>query len=257
MELFSLLIGIGASLGLLQVSRRAPSGQEFRWTFTGLLVLLSALIGARLNYVLLHLSYYARDPLSAWRIWEGGLSWPGALILALLATFLSALVLRTSLGTTADTLIPLFPIMAIGLWIGSAQDGIAYGARVNPEFQISLKVMHEDNPPSFHWPLQYAAALTLLVLLWAGERSSYDLKTAGNYAAQIGLMLGLHTLLFSWLRADPAPVWNAYRLDYAAAGIMVVFSLLALIIIGTIHLRASFTKDAPGKNNENWFSPRE
>ena len=101
MELFSLLIGIGASLGLLQVSRRAPSGQEFRWTFTGLLVLLSAFIGARLNYVLLHLSYYARDPLSAWRFWEGGLSWPGALILAILAAFLSALILRTSLAAAA------------------------------------------------------------------------------------------------------------------------------------------------------------
>ena len=257
MELFSLLIGIGASLGLLQVSRRAPSGQEFRWTFTGLLVLLSAFIGARLNYVLLHLSYYARDPLSAWRFWEGGLSWPGALILTIFAAFLSALVLRTSLAAAADTLIPLFPIMAIALWVGSAQSGIAYGARVNPEFQISLKVIHEDSLPSFHWPLQYAAALTLLALLWAGERSLNELKTVGNYAAQTGLMLGLHTLLFSWLRADPAPVWNSYRLDYAAAGLLVVLSFLALIIIGIIHLRASFSKDAPGKNNENWFSPHE
>jgi len=256
-NLFSLLIGIGGSLGLLQVARRAPEREALRWTVAGLGVLAAALIGARLNYILLHPEFYRAAPLDVLRIWLGGLSWPGAFIFALFALAAAAAILRKPLDLTSDRLEPLFPAVTIMTWLGCSPAGCAYGAETLPELPWALKLPDEYGTLAYRWPLQLTAAASLMLILWwVDRRSARLIKLPGGQACVTGLVLALHTLLFSYLRADNPPTWRNFRLDLATAGALGFLCLLGLIWLGVRQLRASYSKKATGASRKFWFSSR-
>ncbi len=74
---YSLLVGLGAMLGLWRMARGVKDAE--RWLDAGLLALAGALVGGRAGYVALHGSYYAAHVLEALQVWQGGLSAAGAL----------------------------------------------------------------------------------------------------------------------------------------------------------------------------------
>ena len=256
MNLYSLLIGIGASLGLMQVARRAPQEQELPWASAGLIILAAALAGARLNYVLLHPYLFAGKPGLAASFWLGGLAWPGALAAALLAFFLIALVWGQPLGKLADGLYPLLPPLVIMVWVGCSQAGCAYGSPLTEDFPWALPVIDERGLETYRWPLPFMAALVLLLLVWRVERLALA-RTPGLYACTGGLVLALHTALFSLLRDDPLPYWQGLRLDLAASALLGGLCLLGLLVMALLRLRAAFSDEAPGANRETWFSPKD
>ncbi len=257
MNLFSLFIGIGASLGLLQVVRRNPQDQALRWVTAGLAVLAAGLIGARANFVLLHPGLFAATPLDALRIWLGGLSWPGALLFGLLALAGVSLILHVPFVRAADTLAPLFPIVAVMAWLGCSQAGCAYGSQIPQNNFWAMRLPDEQGQLAYRWPLQLVAAAGLLLLVWRVDLgSSGPDRPAGWLASSIGLALALHTLVFSSLRTDSPPVLGSVRLDLAAAGMLAALCLFGLIWLSLRQLRASFADKAPGANRESWFSPR-
>ncbi len=258
MNLFSFLIGIGASLGLLHVVRRNLQDQAVGWAAAGLAVLAAGLIGARANYVLLHPGLFAAAPLDALRIWLGGLSWPGALLFGLLALLGVSFVLHIPFGRAADALAPLFPIVAVMAWLGCSQAGCAYGSQISPDNFWAMRLPDEQGVLAYRWPLQLAAALSLLVLVWRVDLgNSGPKRPVGWLASSIGLALALHTFVFSSLRVDTPPVWGLTRLDLAAAVVLAAICVLGLIWLGIRQLRASFADKAPGANRESWFSPRD
>ena len=88
--------------------------------------------------------------------------------------------------------------------------------------------MDESGITSLRWPLQPAAALSLLVFFALLERFVRPLQPAGliSWLGQVGLMLNL--LAASLLRADPAPTWRGMRIDFwMATGYLVVLLLVA------------------------------
>lgn len=258
MNLFSLLIGIGASLGLLQVVRRCPQEQSLRWVLAGLSVLAAQLIGARANFVLLHTELFSAAPLDVLRINLGGMSWPGALVLGLLALTGASLILRVPFGRSLDALIPLFPAVAVMTWVGCSQAGCAYGGMIPQDSFWALSLPDEQGALAYRWPLQLVAALSLLMLVWRVDLGNSGAKRpAGWLASSIGLALALHTLVFSSMRADSLPVLGNLRLDMAAAGLLAALSLLGLTWLGIRRLRVPISNKAAGKNSATWSSPRE
>ncbi len=255
--MFSFFVGVGGSLGLLLVTRRVPEKQALRWTAAGLAVLAAGLLGARLNYALLHPDLFRAAPLDVLRFWLGGLSWPGALLFALLALLATAAVLHQPFGNTADALFPLFPMVSITAWLGCSQAGCAYGAEIPPESFWALRLPDEQGLLAYRWPLQLAAAVSLLLLTWRVERGSAGtFKLPGGQAFSVGLAFGLHTLTFSLLRVDHPPVWLGARLDLAAAGGLSALCLAGLIWLGLRQLRVSAAeKTAAG--SQSWYSPRQ
>lgn len=254
---FSLLIGIGGSLGLLLVARRAPDRQAFRWTAAGLAVLAAGLLGARLNYALLHPDLFRAAPLDALRFWLGGLSWPGGLLFALLALLTSAAVLRQPLGVTADALFPVFPMVAIMAWLGCGQAGCAYGTEILPESYWALRLPDEQGQLAYRWPLQLTAAASLLLLTWRVERGSGGtFRLPGGQACSVGAALGLHTFVFSLLRADLPPVWHAVRLDLAASGGLILLCMAGLIWLSISQLRVSAAEESAARSR-SWYSPHQ
>ena len=83
MDLYAIIVGIGATAGLAWAARRAPHLQAIAWVIAGVWVLLGALVGARAAFVAANWLYFRSHLLEAPQVWLGGLFWPGALVGAL------------------------------------------------------------------------------------------------------------------------------------------------------------------------------
>jgi phosphatidylglycerol---prolipoprotein diacylglyceryl transferase len=126
---YGLLVSIGFltafALFLADLKRRSMSvdtGIDFAFW-----VLLSAIVGSRLVYVLLNLSYFGKYPLKIFMIWEGGLVWYGAFLGALGAVIVYFRVKKLPGWLWADIAIPYVALgQAIGR-IGCFMAGCCYG----------------------------------------------------------------------------------------------------------------------------------
>lgn len=252
MNIYSLLLGIGASLGLLQIVQRAPEKQALRWLAAGFGLLAAGLVGARAGYVALNPAYYQSHPETAWQLTQGGLSWPGALLGGLAAFFLAVLLLRAPLGLAADIFAPAFVYVAITAWLGASFTGIAYGSEISSLSMWAIPSNLPDGVLVYRWPLQLTAAATLFYIIWRHERKSEKWKANGARACASGLLLSGHTALFSHWRADGGLVYSGVRVDLAAAALLAGLCLLGLLVLLVLRIRASLT---PGANRETWFSP--
>lgn len=84
---YGLFVAIGFIVAILVTIRLGkPQGIEAQQVMDmGFIMIIWAIIGSRLTYVLMNLSYYLNRPMEILKIWEGGLVFSGGLILVLLA----------------------------------------------------------------------------------------------------------------------------------------------------------------------------
>ncbi len=81
---YGLLVAVGFLIGLGFAVRQArkegiPADKIID---LGFYILLSAIIGSRLGFILINASYYIKNPLDIFKIWEGGLVFYGGVLLA-------------------------------------------------------------------------------------------------------------------------------------------------------------------------------
>lgn len=223
MILFGILTGVGASLGLLRIARQ-DSG---RWLNPALGVLATALLGARLGYVLANLGYFVAQPLEIPQFWLGGLSAAGALAGGLAGVGLVAWVLETPVMRVADQLYPLLPPLSVSLWLGAWTAGVAYGPAAPQGAWWGLPAPEESGRVLLRWPIQPLAAAALMVFFWLLETRTLLPRPAGWIFSLAGAWLALVQLVISLLRADAAPRWGGLRLDtWAYIGLALIFLAL-------------------------------
>lgn len=209
MNWFAVGLGIGAALGLLRVSRQR-SGQ---WLDAALLVLLAALLGARLGYVLVHLSYYTAHPAEILALRAGGLSGGGAALGWVVGLLLSALIHRVPVLRLADWLYPLLPPLAVAGCLGCWMAGVAYGPELPAGTWWGIPTPDESGLAALRWPVQPAAALALLVFYWLMERLILLPRPSGWLFSLAATWYIVVNLVVSLLRADPQPSWGGFHLD--------------------------------------------
>jgi len=100
--IFALAVDVGALVGVAVALRLAMSSGITAWRALdgAFLVLLAALAGGRVWYVLRHWSDYAATPLTVLSLWEGGLALPGAVIAGAAALVAAGRAFRLPLGTS-------------------------------------------------------------------------------------------------------------------------------------------------------------
>jgi prolipoprotein diacylglyceryltransferase len=182
-------------------------------------------------------------------LWLGGLAWTGAVAGAGLALILLAFQYRASLnrlsphtahlplGPLGDYLYPLLPPLAVTVWLGAWQVGIAYGAALPAGTFGGIPALDESGVTSLRFPLQPLAALTLLVFFWLLETRVKLTFSAGRLAGLAIAGLLLHTIAFSLLRADPAPYWSGLRVD-TWLGMLYLIFFITLVTINTMIQRS-------------------
>jgi prolipoprotein diacylglyceryltransferase len=249
---FSVWVGLGAMIGLWRVAHSAPQRQMGIWVNAGLFVLGLTLVGARISYVVTNWDFFAAHWIEAPQLWLGGLTWPGALGGAGLALIWLGFQNRASrsraatipLGWLGDRLYPLLPPLAITIWLGCWQSGVAYGASMPAGAFGGVPSLDENGVYGLRFPLQPLSALTLLFYFVLLETRLKPLRPAGRLSglAIAGLLVNL--LAASFLRVDPAPYWRGLRLDAWIAMIYLAL-LFTLVMINNLVLRASRNPSIP------------
>jgi phosphatidylglycerol:prolipoprotein diacylglycerol transferase len=126
---YGLLLAISFLLGIqIFVWRGVRRGlPEERLHTLSLVILVLAIVGGRGLFVLTHWSEYARDPLGAFRIWEGGLILYGGYILAIVGGILYLRRAGLPVWRVADAVAPS-AALGIGLGrIGCFLNGCCFG----------------------------------------------------------------------------------------------------------------------------------
>jgi len=103
-----------------------------------LFVVPTAILFARIYYVIFHLEEYVAKPFSVFAIWQGGLAIHGGIIGGLLSTYLFSKFKKISFLKLTDVSAPNFLLaQAIGRW-GNFINQEAYGSAVDKAFLTSF-----------------------------------------------------------------------------------------------------------------------
>jgi len=129
---YSVLIvaGIAVAIWLAEQERKRISLPDDTVVDLALVVVPAGIIGARLYYVAMSWPAFAQDPLSVFRIWEGGIAIYGAVIGGAVGAFVYARKKRLPFLVLLDMIAPgLLLAQAIGRW-GNYFNMEAYGPLV-------------------------------------------------------------------------------------------------------------------------------
>lgn len=238
---FSIVLALGATLGLAWVSYPAEKRAGPERFNAGLWALVGALTGGRAVFAAVNWYSFQSSPVEALQVFQGGLAWPGALAGSILALALYARLTQQSLPKLADALLPLAACLVVSAWLACWLDGSAYGPSLASGW--GLPARDEWGRFTLRFPTQLLGAVLSIALFWLlDNRKTHDLP---GVRAGLGL-LGLSLLLFglSFLRADPAPLWLGWRLEsWVALG----FASLAGIFIWVTH---TFERLTPGLSKD-------
>jgi prolipoprotein diacylglyceryltransferase len=208
---YAIILSICAALGLLL--SKLLNGKDLPHLLDGGLGLVFlSLVGARLSFVLTNLAYYKEHLLEIPQLWLGGLSWPGAILGAVLSVFLIHWIWKEPPGELADSYLPLLGIVTLGVWLVSWGAGISYGPSTNAWFGIPVRDIFGMTEK--HWPLPILGGF--LSGAWVAGVIFFPLKRqrlAGTRAI-LGLagVIAINGLL-SFFRVDPAPALLGLRLE--------------------------------------------
>ena len=141
-------------------------------------VLLSGIIGARIEYIRVSWDQFRGDLGGVFRVWEGGLVFYGGMIAGLIAFYVVCRAKRVPVLKTFDVLVPFVPFgHALGR-IGCLAAGCCYGRESDHAWAItfpegSIAPAHIALHPTQIYEATYLTLLGIF-LLWLQKRQKFD-----------------------------------------------------------------------------------
>jgi len=247
--LMAIAVIVGATVASREVERQGHSSDDF-WDML-IWVLVPGFLGARLYYVFIQsprdrLGDYLSDPLSIFRVWEGGIHIFGGLIFGAIALWLYTRVRKLPTLIFLDAIALGLPLaQAIGRW-GNFINQELYGPPTNLPWGLAIdysinpaknrRIPPYDNiilyPEStrFHPLFLYESLWNLagfVLLLWISRRFSHQLRP-GDLLLIYLIWYPLGRFFIEFLRTDswffPGTPFNTVHLLSAVA--LVVASIL-------------------------------
>ena len=193
-------------------------------------------IGGRLGSVLFYnLPYYLDNPLSVFKVWEGGMSFHGGLIGTLVAMWFFGRVYNKSFFTVSDYLAPVVPVgLGFGR-IGNFINGELWGRATDVPWAM---VFPGAGPLPRHPSQLYEAGLEglllFIVLWWFSARPRPLMSVSGLFL----LLYGVFRTLVEFLREPDA------NLGYLAGDWLTMGQILSLpmIVFGVVLLFLAYRK---------------
>jgi phosphatidylglycerol:prolipoprotein diacylglycerol transferase len=197
----------------------------------GLATLAAGLVAARAGFVALHWSYYANRPFEVLWFWQGGLSWVGGAIGAILGLGLFCTLTHHPFWLLADTLALPGLIVALACWAGCLADGCAYGRALDsPLWASPTPDMFGGRLP--RWPTQmvgvFYSLLALVMIYWLTGLSLQP----GVLACSSLSMIAAGAFALSFTRSDPTMLLIGLRLDTLGSAAILLLALTGLAISG-------------------------
>ena len=196
--------------------------QEFDDLITYLII--SLLIGGRLGYVVFYnWSYYLINPLDIIKIWEGGMSFHGALIGIILGTYLFSVKKNTSLFFLLDIIACVSPI---GLFFGRIANFInseLVGKTTNVFWAVIFpKIDNSPRHPSQLYEAFLEGIILFFIMNWIIRQKNYKI---GSCSYLFLIYYGIFRI-FSEIFRQPDP-----QVGYIVGTISMGMILSAIMII--------------------------
>ena len=147
-RMYGLMIGIGFLLGIYLASRRGRKEgiDPDRILDMGVYLLLAAIIGSRLLYVLTNLAEFSANPLEAFAIWKGGLVFYGGMLAAVPVGIWYVRKHNLPVWKTADVTAPYAALGHAFGRLGCFFAGCCYGAPCSGPVCITFNDPHSLAP---------------------------------------------------------------------------------------------------------------
>lgn len=205
--------------------------------------IVSSIIGARIYYVVFMWNeFYSKYPSEIIKIWHGGLAIHGAIIGAIISTFLYTKLKKNCSFTFlqgTDLLASVLPLgQAIGRW-GNFFNYEAYGGPTNLPWKMYVPPVNRmpgyENYSYFHPTFLYESILDFLIFLFL---YNYDLKKKKNHGETTALYFVLYSANRFWiegLRTDSL-YWGNIRVAQLVSGILIVLGIIMFVYLRRKHL---------------------
>jgi phosphatidylglycerol---prolipoprotein diacylglyceryl transferase len=199
-------------------------------------LMVGGIIGARLGYVVLHLSFYIKHPLDIIRVDKGGLVFYGGVICAIISAVIFTRIKKQKFWRFADYGITALPLgHAVGR-IGCFLNGCCYGTPSDLPWSIYL---HN----AFRHPAQiysvFGNLLIYLILMRFYRKKKYN----GQVFALYLILYPTFRFFLEFVRADKHIIYPPFTVGQAIS--------LALIITGFILWLCVFRTPANSNNGKN------
>jgi prolipoprotein diacylglyceryl transferase len=176
---YGIAIAAGVLAGVWLARRRyaAAGGDPAVVDRVAVWAVLAGLVGARIGFVLPRLDRFATDPLAALAVWEGGLTFFGALAGGLLGSCWALRRHNSPIGLFLTAAAPALPLaQAIGRW-GNYFNQELYGRPTDLPWALAVDPAHRVDPyqaqDTFHPTFLYESLWNLALvaaLIWIDRR---------------------------------------------------------------------------------------
>lgn len=233
---YGTIIAIGFLLAVLYVNKRSKAFGLTQDDIINMLICAvpSAVVGARLYYVIFNFSIYQENLWNIFKIRDGGLAIYGAIIGALIAVIIYCKVKKLPIG-------PYFDIGALGLLIGQSagrwgnfMNREAFGRETTIFCRMGLTDASGNaifvHPTFLYESLWNLLGLLLLHLFSKSGKRRYDGQLFAMYVA----WYGFGRMLIEGLRTDSLYLFDTgLRVSQLLAGLSVAAALTYLAINGS------------------------
>ena len=231
--LYGAVIALGFLLGILYCAHRSekfvgiPTDDLYDFV---LWLLPTAIIGARIYYVIFQWDQYKGDPLSIFKVWEGGLAIYGGILAGLLLVILWCRRRRIPFGALGDPAVyGLLIGQTIGRW-GNFLNREAFGAETDVFCRMGLTLPGQETVyvhPTFLYESLWNLTGFLILHFWfRRHKRRFDGHTMLLYLA----WYGVGRVLIEGLRTDSLYLGGTgIRVSQLLAGVSALIAITLLV----------------------------
>jgi phosphatidylglycerol---prolipoprotein diacylglyceryl transferase len=174
--------------------------------------LIAFILGGRISFVLQNMAAFIKSPLGIISINPGVFDLLGALVVAIIVTFIYGQRCGLLFWNTLDALTPIFAILAIGIGLSHLAAGTAFGKETNLPWGIDLWNATR-HPTQIYETL---ASLLVFGLIWFQKQNPHAGILFLTYAA----LTASSQLFIQAFRGDSSWILNGLRQEQVIAWII-------------------------------------
>lgn len=233
---YGVLIGVGVLLGLWLAIREGKRRGIHEETFMDIVLIAvpSAILGARIYYVLFEFDYYSKHLNEIPQIWNGGLAIHGGLIGAFIASYIFAKKKGLSFWKLADVAAPSILVgQMLGRW-GNFMNQEAHGGEVTRSFLEGLHLptwiinqMYIDGT-YYHPTFLYESLWSLIGIILLLSLRKVNLRRGEMFLTYL-IWYSFGRYFIEGLRTDSLMLTETIRVAQFISVLIIVFAVIVLV----------------------------
>ncbi len=226
---YGVMVAIGFALSTIFIYRRAPKFNldKDKAVDLTIVVLISGILGARLLYILLNLSFYAANPIEIIMLSKGGLVWYGGFITALIAMIIYIRINSLNFWSVVDLIAPYAALAQAFGRIGCFLNGCCYGMKVSAGFPFAVTFPCESDP---RLPVQVISSgllfiIFVILIIWQNRR-----RFVGEIFLVYCVFYSFKRFVMEFLRGDNPKILSGLTLSQLISAVIFIIALSIFIL---------------------------